>query len=124
MAKIIGSIALALFIVLVVEDAHAQEVEGLHMEACTEWRALNGNHYTRNACRRTVVVWFMTLDGNNRAEKRLERNEAFDTGIAADRAKEIGWIGATCPSGFRPDIEFGVRNKERFFASDYDCVSR
>lgn len=122
MSKRIGLIAAALLIGLSTGQAAAQSVEGLHMESCTEWRAFNGNQYTRNVCRRAVTVWFMTLDGNHRDTRRLERNEAFDTGIPADRAKDIGWIGATCPAGFRPNVEFAAINKDRFFASDYDCV--
>lgn len=102
--------------------ASAQSAEGLHMEACTEWRSFDGSHYTRNACRRTLTVWFMTLDGQNRMERRLERNEPLDTGISSERARDLGWIGATCPVGFRPDIEFGPQNKDRFLESDYDCV--
>lgn len=122
MVKPVGLIFAALFLSLGVGHAAAQNVEGLHMEACTEWRTFNGNQYTRNACRRAVTVWFMTLDGSRRDVRRLERNEAFDTGITAARAKDPGWIGATCPAGFRPNVEFASLNKERFFASDYDCV--
>lgn len=122
MPKQAGLIFFALFLSLSAGHAVAQSVEGLHMEACTEWRNFNGKHYTRNACRRPVMVWFMTLDGSYRDARRLERNEAFDTGIQAERAKDIGWIGATCPAGFRPNVEFDAINKDRFFASDYDCV--
>jgi hypothetical protein len=104
--------------------AQAQTKTGLHLEACTEWREFNGNLYTRNACSRTVVVQFMTLDDKKVLVQRLERNEPFDTGINFAQAKARGWIAATCPVDFRVDVAFTAENMKRFFDSDYDCVPR
>ncbi len=104
--------------------AQAQSKVGLHLEACTEWREFDGNLYTRNVCARAVTIMFMTLDGNNRTTRTLERNEPFDTGIRIQTSKDLGWIATTCPAGFRSDVELTPDNRQRFLDSDYDCVPR
>jgi len=119
--RILLAMAAILFGALV-SVAHAQNKVGMHLEECTEWRDFNGSHYTRNVCNRAVTVFFMTLDGKNRIERHLQRNEPIDTGILSVTAKELGWIGATCPVGFRPDVPFTPENRQRFFDSYYDCV--
>jgi hypothetical protein len=124
MRKNITAIAATLFLILGCAAAQAQSNTGLHLEACTEWREFDGNLYTRNVCNRTVVVQFMTLDKGELVERRLERNEPFDTGIRSADAKQRGWIGSTCPVGFRPDVALNSENRQRFFDSSYDCVPR
>jgi hypothetical protein len=124
MRKNVFAIVATFCLIFSAAPAHAQTKAGLHLEVCTEWREFNGNLYTRNVCSRTVVIQFMTLDDNKVVVQRLERNEAFDTGINFAQAKARGWMASTCPVDFRTDIAFTGENQLRYFGSDYDCVPR
>ncbi len=126
MRKSIFAIVATLGLILGCASAQAQTPTntGLHLEACTEWREFDGKLYTRNVCNRAVVIQFMTLDDGKIIERRVERNEPFDTGITMSAAKTRGWLASTCPVGFRPDVAFNAENRQRYFDSDYDCVPR
>lgn len=93
-----------------------------HLESCTRWRSRGGNFVTKNTCAATVAIALQSFDGKHRFERRLQSGEELDSRIRANDLETAGWIGWTCPEGYRPNVAFTLENRQKFFDSSYECV--
>lgn len=93
-----------------------------HLESCTRWRSRGGVFVTKNTCPATVAIALQSFDGKHRLERRLQSGEELNSRIPANDLETIGWIGWTCPEGYRPDVAFTLENRQKFFGSSYECT--
>lgn len=93
-----------------------------HLESCTRWRSRGGVFVTKNTCPATVAIALQSIDGKHRLERRLQSGEELNSRIPANDLETIGWIGWTCPEGYRPNVAFTPGNRQKFFDSSYECT--
>ena len=93
-----------------------------HLEKCTIWDYKDNKFGTTNNCNEPVTIQFMLISNQVVERRDLKSGERFDTGLGRIDIMN-GWIFATCPVNYSPDVPFLLENRKVLIPSKYNCVS-